>query len=75
MDILTYTEASALTPGWYAVGIKDINDEINWQAAPLYEYIGDGEWQDECGDSVLWVWDSVLQCNVGINSADAYNWQ
>ena len=72
METKIFESAAELEPGWYAVGVKDIEDEINWQCAPLYKYLGDECWVDECGEVVEDTWDSVIQMRININSADAY---
>lgn len=58
--------------GWYAIGFADDKDEINWDAAPIYYYNGDGQWEDENGESIEFFFDPFLQFPVSTHAADAY---
>lgn len=60
---------------WYAIGIANLDGDINWGGAPLFRYEGEGCWASEEGEPVETVWDVAFQTEVGINSADAYQLQ
>lgn len=66
-------DIAALTPGnWYAVGIENLDGEINWGGMPIHKYEGDGQWSDDYREPVEEVWDAGIQMSVSINAADAY---
>ena len=70
--MLTIVEHHQLIEGkWYAIGIQDI-DGIDWGAAPIHRYEGDGYWSNDDSEPVEYVWDTFLQLEANINSADAY---
>ncbi len=67
-----FTEEEQLTPGkWYAIGIKGIDDTIDWFGARLLRYDGESCWSDEEGE-VEFVWDPVIQDHCVVGSADAF---
>lgn len=61
-----------LVPGWYAIGFQGEDGQINWGAAPIYRYVGDGEWVDEEESPIDSFYDPFLQLRVATNAADAY---
>jgi hypothetical protein len=56
-------------PGWYCLGMRDLDSEI--QLGSILEF-ADDEWFDEEGEPVDRLWDSVLDCWVSISSADCF---
>jgi predicted lipoprotein with Yx(FWY)xxD motif len=65
-------DTARLKPGWYALGIEDEEGDINWDTAPLYNFIGDHTWVDEAGNIIDGFWDNLLQVKVSMFAADAY---
>lgn len=67
------TNPQDLTAGkWYALGVENDDGAINWAGAMLARYDGDGCWSDENDEPVDGLFDPVLQCMVGMGSADGY---
>lgn len=67
------TDTKNLTAGrWYAIGIKNLSEKIEWGCAPLGKYLGDGCWSDDEGEPLETTWDVTLQVQISINDADAY---
>lgn len=66
-------DTSGLIAGaWYAIGIKNLDDAIEWGCMPIHKYEGEGYWTNDDGEQVETTWDATLQMSVGINSADGY---
>lgn len=73
MDNNTVKHQSDLQPGWYAIGfVGDEGSSIDWNGAPIYQYLGEGAWMDDDGEPVEGFFDPVLQMTVTTDSADAY---
>lgn len=69
-----FTSEAELTAGkWYAIGFKQKEgEEINWSAAMIYKYEGNGIWSNEEGEEVEDTLDPALQLRVPCGAADAF---
>lgn len=71
--ITIITNKSELVAGkWYAIGIEDLDGNIDWGGAPIYRYEGNDEWTNDSGSDVeytLCVW---TQVEIHISDADAF---
>lgn len=56
---------------WYAVGIANIEDVIEWGGAMLLKYEGDDCWSDESGE-VEFIYDPLIQQRIPVSDADAF---
>ena len=67
------TQGRPLEDGkWYALGFANDEQEIEWGAAQLCRYDGDGQWSDDDGSPVDRAWDPGLQLWVSPNACDGY---
>jgi hypothetical protein len=57
---------------WYAIGVEDELDNIQWSSAPLLKFVGDDTWVDESNEIVEFVWDAVIQDDIKVSDADAF---
>lgn len=65
-------DPAQLEPGrWYAIGVENEEDQVDWYGAELMLYLGDGEWMDEHGPRET-VWDPLIQQSIPVSDADAF---
>ena len=72
METKIITEASELTPGWYACAFGNNEGELQWGAAQILQYHGDGYWTDEDGNEKDRLFDPFLQTYVAMDAAEGY---
>jgi hypothetical protein len=73
MSLNIITNSSELQPGmWYAIGIKDLDDNIDWGWAPIYRYEGNDEWTNDSGSDIEYTLCVHTQCHIHISDADAF---
>lgn len=66
-------DPAELVPGrWYAIGVANVEDKIEWAGAPLLKYEGAAGWFDEKGEQVEFVWDPLIEDDIAVSSADAF---
>lgn len=65
-------DPAQLIPGrWYAIGVENEFDEIEWGGAEIMLYLGEGQWMDEHGPRET-VWDPLIQQKIRVSDADAF---
>ena len=57
---------------WYACAFADDDRVLQWGAASIYRYDGDGCWSNEGGEEIDRLFDPYLQLYVAMDAADAY---
>ena len=73
---MVITDATKLKTGaWYACGLRNLENAVEWGCAQIYQYVGDRCWLDDDGEPVDRLWDAELQLYVDINGADEYQEQ
>jgi len=63
-----------LLPGrWYCIGWMRDDGTMQWE--DLIRYVGDGQFENEEGEPVEYLWCPDLQARVSVHAADAYQLQ